>query len=83
MTKILILAATAALAACGRPTPAENSADLLENAADQSTSAAAEVLDDAADRIRENGVTGNAADPDGSVQNAVEEAANAQLPRGS
>jgi hypothetical protein len=83
MKKILIGLTLLGLAGCAKPTPAENTADMLENAADQSTPAAAEALDNAADSIRENGVTGSPADPQGSVQNAVEDAANAQARPGS
>jgi predicted lipoprotein len=78
MRNSLIGPAALALAACTASNPAENAADMLENAADQSTPAAAESLDDAADNIRENGATGAPADPDGSVQTAIEDAANAQ-----
>jgi uncharacterized lipoprotein YmbA len=78
MKRILIIVAALGLTGCAQSTPAENTADLLENAADQSTPAAAEALDNAADSVRENGVTGTLSDPNGSVQNAIEEAANAQ-----
>ncbi|HEX8667089.1 MAG TPA: hypothetical protein VF727_01790 [Allosphingosinicella sp.] len=65
-------ALTLALAACGQSTPAENSADALENAAEQSTPEAAAVLENAAESIEENG--GSPAD----VQNAMQAAGNAQ-----
>lgn len=74
----LLLLATLGLAACAKTGPAENTADMLENAADQSTPAAANILDNAADAVRANGLAADPADPDGPVQNALEDAANAQ-----
>ena len=62
-----------ALAACGSDTPAENSADALEEAAEQSTPEAADVLENRADQIESQNVSDPAA-----VQNALEEAGNAQ-----
>jgi hypothetical protein len=79
---LLVLAALS-LAACAKTNPAENAADMLENAAEQSTPAAADVLDNAADAMRENGVAADPADPRGPVQNALEDAANAQGRSGS
>ena len=67
------LIALLALAACGREGPAENRADQLEEAAEQSTPAAEDVLENAADRIEE-GVP----NPDQAAQQALNAAANAQ-----
>ena len=62
-----------ALAACGSDTPAENSADALDEAAEQSTPEAANILENRADQIE----AGNVSDP-AAVQNALQEAGNAQ-----
>ena len=70
------LAALLALAACGGREPAENTADQLEDAAEQSTPAAADVLENAADRVEEGGVR----DPDAAAQEALNQAGNAQAP---
>jgi len=66
-------------AACGhRDAAAENTADLLDNAAEQSSPAAAAVLENEADAIRDNGTArGNVSDPNGTVQNAMQNAGNA------
>ena len=69
------LIALLALTACGGKGPAENKADQLEEAAEQSTPAAEEVLENAADRIEE-GVP----NPDRAAQNALENAGDAQVP---
>jgi hypothetical protein len=75
----LSLGAALLLAACGGNRPADNAADQLENAAAQSDPAAAMVLDNEADAIRDNGmVVGNSTDPQGSIQNAMENAGAAQ-----
>ncbi|WP_324751029.1 hypothetical protein SH591_06500 [Sphingomonas sp. LY54] len=61
-----------ALAACGGSgDPVDNTADQLEAAADQSDPAAAQVLDNAADQVREQ-------DDPALANGALEEAANAQ-----
>jgi hypothetical protein len=62
------------LSACGGSGPADNAADRLEEAAGQSTPEAANVLDNAAEQVRE----GNVANPDAAVQNAMQAAGNAQ-----
>lgn len=73
------LAACLALAACGgsggesNESAAGNAAEQLEDAAEMSNPAAAPVLENGADRIREQG--GNAAD----AQNVLQEAGNAQV----
>jgi hypothetical protein len=72
---LIALTAVTGLAACGGGDPAENTADQLEAAADQSTPEAADVLDNAADRIEE-GETGNAS---ATAQEALNQAGNAQM----
>jgi hypothetical protein len=71
-----------ALAACsGHSTnrsSADAQADALDNAADQSTANAADVLENRADMIRENGAVGSPGEPGSSTQNAVNAAAAAQ-----
>jgi hypothetical protein len=64
------LAATLMLIGCGRNGAAENDAEALESAAEQSTPEAADVLRNAADR-------------DASVQAAMQEAGNAQAAAGN
>jgi hypothetical protein len=68
---LLPVLALCGLAACGGggQSQAENTADALEQAADQSDPAAAPVLEDAADRVRAG---------DGNAQQALEAAGNAQ-----
>lgn len=75
----LLLGAIFSLAGCGSSTPADNAADQLENAAEQSDPAAAAVLDNEADSIRDNGiVSGNSSDANGTVQRAMQNAGDAQ-----
>lgn len=69
----ILLTAVLALAACGGETRVENTAEQLEEAADQSTPAAAEVLEDRADQVLEQ----NSVAP---ADNAMRAAANARLP---
>lgn len=78
--KIIALAALALLSACsgGTSNPAEAQADRLDNAAAQSTPEAAEALETQADAIRDNGAVGAPGEPGSSVQNAVNEAGEAQ-----
>jgi hypothetical protein len=72
--KALAPALLLALAACGgQQSPAENTADLLDEAAEQSDPAAAAVLENAADQVREQNSTAPA-------QQALENAANASMP---
>jgi DNA-binding ferritin-like protein len=66
--------AAAALLACAPERPAENVAETLEEAAEQSTPEAADVLENHAERIREEGAV-----PPGAVENALNEAAEAQV----
>jgi ABC-type glycerol-3-phosphate transport system substrate-binding protein len=74
MKPVFALAAILALAACGGgQSPAENTAENLEEAAEQSTPEAADVLENAADRIEDQNITDPAA-----AQNALQEAGNAQ-----
>ena len=72
------IAALFALAACGQSTPAENSAEALENAASQSDPAAAAVLENAADEVREQNTQTPPGAPGSAAQNAMQEAGNAQ-----
>ena len=72
------LATLFALTACGSSTPAENSAAALENAASQSDPAAAAVLENAADAVREQNVQVPAEAPGSPVQDALQDAGNAQ-----
>jgi len=72
------LAALTLLAGCGgNASPAENAADNLEAAADQSDPAAAEVLDNAADTIRDTEGAGVPANVSGMEQNALATAGDA------
>lgn len=77
MSKLSLLAALVplgiALTACS-PTAADNSADQLDNAAAQSDPAAAAVLANEADRIREE----DGIEPNGAAQEALQRAGNAQ-----
>jgi len=67
------------LAACsGSSDPAEAQADKLENAAEQSTPEAAEVLQNQADAIRQNGAEGAMGQPGSTVQDAMAKAGEAQ-----
>jgi hypothetical protein len=69
---LFLAPALIALAACGGSgDPVDNTADQLEAAADQSDPAAAQVLDNAADQVREQ-------DNPALANNALEAAANAQ-----
>lgn len=78
--RIIALSALALLAACsgGTSDQAEAQADKLDNAAEQSTPEAAEALESQADAIRANGVTGAPGELGSSVQNAVNQAGEAQ-----
>jgi Tfp pilus assembly protein PilF len=71
--KVLLPIVTLALTACGS-SPAENKADQLENAAEQSTPAAAEILDNAAEGIE----AGNGQNADAEAQNALEQAGDVE-----
>lgn len=68
-----LFAATLTLAACGGNEGAEQAADQLDNAAEQSDPAAAQVLENAAEQVRE---TGSPA----AARNVLEQAGNAQAP---
>jgi hypothetical protein len=75
----LALAAAFGLAGCGgQQSPAENTADALENAAEQSTPEAANVLETRADQIRDSNVTQPIEVPGSAGQQALQEAGNAQ-----
>ena len=81
MKKFALVAAfglTLALAACGSDSPAENTAEALEEAAEYSNPAAANVLENAAEQVREENITDPAA-----AQQALEAAGNAQVPAGN
>ena len=77
--RILALAAagglTLAIGACSSDSPAENTAEALEEAAEYSNPAAANVLENAAEQVREENITDPAA-----AQQALEAAGNAQVP---
>lgn len=73
------LAAAFVLAACGSQTPAENTADALKNAADQSTPEAAAVLDNAADQIQDQNISAPISQPGSPGQKAMEAAGQAQV----
>jgi len=70
----LLLAAPLAACGSGGGSQSDNAADRLEQAADQSTPEAANVLDNAADQLR----SGNVADENAAVQGAMQAAGNAQ-----
>ena len=75
----LALAAGLGLVACGgQQTPADNTADALENAAEQSTPEAAAVLENQADQIRDSNVTQPIQEPGSAGQQALQDAGNAQ-----
>ena len=74
------LLAALGLAACGSQSPAENSAQALENAAEQSTPEAAAVLENAADEIRESNSAAPISEPGSPGQKALEQAGAAQAP---
>jgi hypothetical protein len=72
--KALAPALLVALVACsGQQSPAENTADQLEEAAEQSDPAAADVLENAAGEVRDQ----NSVAP---ADQALENAANASMP---
>ncbi|MGF7147267.1 hypothetical protein FHS96_000876 [Sphingomonas zeicaulis] len=71
--KVLIPLVTLLLVGACADDAADNVADQLENAADQSGNIAAPILDNAADDIRDGSV-----DPAGDAQNAMSVAGNAQ-----
>src|SRR5688572_32104948 len=77
MNYVLPFAAAAAftVAGCAQETPAENTADALEEAAEQSTPEAANALEDAAEQVRE----ANISDP-AAADRALQHAGNAQAP---
>lgn len=80
MRTIATLSLALALAACSAQSDqAEAQADKLENAAEQSTPEAAAVLQNRADAIREQGASGAPGDPGSSVQDAMQNAGNAQV----
>ena len=63
------------LAACSGKSPNEAQADRLENAAEQSSPEAADVLRSEADRIRDEGAAGAPGEPGSTTQQAMENAA--------
>lgn len=69
----LAFAALLVLAACGEGTPADDTAEALEEAADVSTDAAAPILENAADRVEEQPAQANAI-----ADQALRQAGNAQ-----
>lgn len=78
---VLVLAAAFGLAGCGggQQSPAENTAEALENAAEQSTPEAAAVLENQADQIRDSNVTQPISEPGSAGQQALQDAGNAQV----
>ena len=80
MKHAVALIAALSLAACSGAASdqADAQADTLENAAQQSTPEAAEVLEQQADAIRDNGTSGAAGQPGSAVQQAMEKAGEAQ-----
>ena len=77
MKILLPFAAAAALivAGCAGESPAENTADALEEAAEESTPEAANALENSAEQIRE----ANISDP-AAADRALQAAGNAQAP---
>lgn len=76
MTRSALPLALLLLAGCGgQQSPAQNKADQLEEAAEQSDPAAAQVLENAADRVREQ----NGANADAAAQQALNQAGQAQI----
>jgi len=73
--RLLAFSAAAALAACSQ-SPAENTAEQLENAAEQSDPAAAAVLENRAEQVLEQNSTAPA-------KGAMEAAGNAQVGSGN
>lgn len=81
MSRPVLLASAVALslAACGgTQTTADNAADRLDNAADQSTPEAAAVLENQADAIRDQNSAASAGAPGSEVQQAMDKAGAAQ-----
>lgn len=76
--KLPALATFLLLAACGGQAPADNMSDRLDAAADQSTPQAADVLENAADRVEE----AQGGEVNQIANQALEDAANAQAPGG-
>ena len=70
----------AALAACGgnKGSQTKNNVDALQNAADQSPPAAAEVLRNEADALRDQNIQVPPGDPNSPVQQAMNKAGNVQ-----
>lgn len=66
------------LAACGEASETQNSVGRLENAAEQSTPAARQVLLNEAERLERENVQLPTGDPASPVQAAINKAANAQ-----
>ncbi len=75
-TPTLAAFAASLLAACGGGSQAENSADQLRNAAEQSSPEAANTLMSAANAIEQQNIQDPAA-----VQDALNQAGNAQVPQ--
>ena len=76
MYRLAALVLPLSLAACsGGGDKAEQTADQLEKAADQSDPTSAAVLEDAADQVRQTGNTAALSDPNSPTQKALEDAA--------
>ena len=80
LASVAVLLAALGLAACGPQSPAENTAEALENAAEHSTPEAAAVLENAAEEIRESNSTAPISEPGSPGQKALEQAGAAQAP---
>ena len=77
MTRFAPLLLAATLAACGGSnSKAEQTAEQLEQAAEQSDSVSANVLENAADQVRATGDTRPLGQPGSPAQQALEQAAN-------
>jgi hypothetical protein len=79
--RYILPALVLALAACSGHSSndaADQQADALDNAAEQSTANAAKVLHSQADAIRENGAVGAPGQPGSTVQQAMNQAGAAQ-----
>jgi type VI protein secretion system component VasK len=75
---LILLMSAACSGNSSQQSAADNQADQLDNAAEQSTPEAAAVLENQADAIRDNGAAGAPGQPGSTTQQALEEAGQAQ-----